>query len=73
MKPRSYALSKTTEKVIVTAKDIQTNADVEVVNPDHVIATIDDAKAKLVTDLTVEIGRGYRTIEEGTAEKTRLT
>jgi DNA-directed RNA polymerase subunit alpha len=53
----------------VTAKDIQTNADVEIVNPDHVIATIDDAKAKLVVDLSVEVGRGYRTIEEGTAKK----
>jgi DNA-directed RNA polymerase subunit alpha len=53
----------------VTAKDIQTNADVEIVNPEHVIATIDNAKAKLVMDLTVEIGRGYRTIEEGTAKK----
>lgn len=58
-----------TGKGVVTAKDIQTTADVEVVNPDHVIATIDDAKAKLVIDLTVEIGRGYRTIEEGTAKK----
>lgn len=56
-------------KGAVTAKDIQTNADVEVVNPDHVIATIDDAKGKLVMDLHVEIGRGYRTIEEGTAKK----
>lgn len=56
-------------KGIVTAKDIQTNADVEVVNPDQVIATIDDDKATLTIDLTVEIGRGYRTIEEGTAKK----
>ncbi|HSX37093.1 MAG TPA: DNA-directed RNA polymerase subunit alpha [Patescibacteria group bacterium] len=53
----------------VTAKDIQTNADAEVVNPDHVIATIDDAKGKLTMDLAVEVGRGYRTIEEGTARK----
>ena len=58
-----------TGKGSVTAKDIQTNADVEIVNPDHVIATIDDPKAKLVVDLTVEVGRGYRTIEEGTAKK----
>ena len=36
-----------TGKGPVTAKDIQTNADVEVVNPDHIIATIDDAKGKL--------------------------
>lgn len=53
----------------ITARDIETNADVEVVNPDHVIATVDDAKSKFVMDLTVEIGRGYRTIEEGTAKK----
>ncbi|MGC1177112.1 MAG: DNA-directed RNA polymerase subunit alpha [Candidatus Saccharimonadales bacterium] len=56
-------------KGTVIAKDIQTNADVEVVNPEHVIATIDDAKAKLVIDLSVEVGRGYRTIEEGTSRK----
>lgn len=56
-------------KGTVTAKDIQTNADVEIVNPDHVIATIDEAKAKLVIDLAVEVGRGYRTIEEGAARK----
>lgn len=56
-------------KGVVTGKDIQTNADVEVVNPDHIIATIDDAKGKLTMDLTVEVGRGYRTIEEGTARK----
>ncbi len=53
----------------VTAKDIQTNADVEIVNPSHVIATIDDAKGKMIMDLVVETGRGYRTIEEGSASK----
>lgn len=53
----------------VTAKDIETNADVEVVNPEQVIATIDDAKTKLVIDIVVEIGRGYRMIEESTAKK----
>jgi DNA-directed RNA polymerase subunit alpha len=58
-----------TGKGVVTAKDIQTNADVEIVNPEHVIATIDDEKGKLTVDLAVEIGRGYRTIEEGTAKK----
>jgi DNA-directed RNA polymerase subunit alpha len=56
-------------KGVVTAKDIQLNADVEVVNPEHVIATIDDDKATLTMDLTVEVGRGYRTIEESTAKK----
>ena len=53
----------------ITAKDIQVNADVEVVNPSHVIATVDDAKTKFVMDLIIEVGRGYRTIEETTAKK----
>jgi DNA-directed RNA polymerase subunit alpha len=53
----------------VTAKDIQVNADVEVVNPDQVIATIDDDKTTLTMDIVVEVGRGYRTIEENTAKK----
>lgn len=53
----------------ITAKDIQVNADVEVVNPEHIIATIDDDKASFVMDLVVESGRGYRTIEEGASRK----
>ncbi len=56
-------------KGVITAKDIQLNADVEVVNPDQVIATIDEDKASFVMDLVVETGRGYRTVEEGTAKK----
>jgi len=56
-------------KGVLTARDIQTNADVEVVNPDHIIATVDDDKANFTMDLTVEVGRGYRTIEEGAARK----
>ncbi len=53
----------------VTAKDIEANADIEIVNPEHVIATIDDDKAKLVIDFVVEVGRGYRSIEESTIRK----
>lgn len=56
-------------KGVVTAADIATNADVEVVNPEHVIATIDDDKASVVMDIVVEVGRGYRTIEETTSKK----
>lgn len=53
----------------VTAKDIETTADVEIVNPEHVIATLDSAKATFVMDLVVETGRGYRTIDESGARK----
>jgi DNA-directed RNA polymerase subunit alpha len=53
----------------LTAKDIVTNADVEVVNPDHFIATLDGAKAQLTIEIVVETGRGYRTIDESGARK----
>lgn len=49
---------------VITAGDIKTTADVEIVNPDQVIATIDDPKKSVLFDLVVESGRGYRTIEE---------
>lgn len=66
--PQNLRITKS-GKGVVTAKDIQTNADVEIVNPEQIIATIDDAKAKFTVDLVVEVGRGYRTIEESTAKK----
>lgn len=47
----------------VKASDIKTTADVEIVNGDQVIATIDDPKKTLVIDLVVDTGRGYLTIE----------
>ncbi len=56
-------------KGAITAKDITVNSDVEVVNPAHVIATLDDDKAKFVMDLVVETGRGYRTIDESATKK----
>jgi DNA-directed RNA polymerase subunit alpha len=48
----------------ITAGDIKTTADVEVINPEQVIATIDDPKKSVTIDFVVESGRGYRTIEE---------
>jgi DNA-directed RNA polymerase subunit alpha len=53
----------------VTGADIQTNADVEVANKNHVICTIDDDKASVTMDIVVEVGRGYRSIEESTLTK----
>jgi DNA-directed RNA polymerase subunit alpha len=43
---------------VVTAADIQTPHDVEIVNPAHVIATL-SAGAKLDMQIKVEKGRGY--------------
>lgn len=53
----------------VKAGDIKTTADVEIVNPEFVICTIDDPKASVVIDMVVESGRGYRTIEESGAKR----
>ena len=47
----------------VTAGDIKTTADVEIVNPDQIICNIDDPKKSIVIDFVVESGRGYQTIE----------
>lgn len=43
---------------IVTARDIQTPHDVEIINPDHVIATLSQG-GKLDMQIKVETGRGY--------------
>ncbi len=66
--PQRLRITKT-GKGVITAKDIALNADVEVVNPKHVIATVDGGSTKFVMDLVVEKGRGYRTIEETTHHK----
>ena len=53
----------------ITGADIQTTADVEVINPEHVIATVDDPKKAVTIDLVVEAGRGYQTIEESSVKR----
>lgn len=44
---------------IVRAGDIDWPAEVEVVNPEHVIATLDNDEARLEMDLWIGRGRGY--------------
>jgi DNA-directed RNA polymerase subunit alpha len=66
--PQTVRLTKT-GKGAITAKDIKVNADVEIVNPDQVIATIDDSKGSIALDISIEVGRGYRTIEEVSNQK----
>ena len=54
---------------VITAGDITASADVEIVNPEQVIATIDDPKKSIIFDLVIEAGRGYRTIEESSESR----
>ena len=53
----------------ITAADIKTTADVEVINPEQIIATIDDPKKSVIIDLVVEAGRGYQTIEDSSVKR----
>lgn len=48
----------------ITAADLKLTADVEVVNKDAVICTVDDPKASIKMHFVIESGRGYRTLEE---------
>ena len=43
----------------VTAADINCPGEIEIVNPELYLFTVDDAKTKLEIDMTVEKGRGY--------------
>jgi len=43
----------------VTAADIQVPAEVEIVNPDLYLFTVDDSRTRFELDMTVERGRGY--------------
>jgi len=54
---------------VVKAGDITTVNDVEVVNPDLVIANLDNSKAKLEMEIRIEQGRGYVPVESRGGEK----
>lgn len=43
----------------VTGADIQCPSDVEIVNPELHIATLNDESSRLTMEMTVEMGRGY--------------
>ena len=49
-------------KGVVTAGDIKVDSDVEILNPEHVIATLED-EATLKMELTADRGRGYVSAE----------
>ncbi len=57
------------DKGVVTAANIITDEQVQIINPEHIIATMTD-DVPFVVEMKVENGRGYRTWEEnGQIEK----
>ena len=54
---------------VVTAKDINFDSDIEVINPDQVIATLSGgADSKLEMELTITQGRGYVSADKNKSE-----
>ena len=54
---------------VVTGADIQADQDIEIMNPDQVIATLNGgADSKLYMELTITKGRGYVSAEKGKTE-----
>ena len=54
---------------VVKAGDIAASNDVEVVNPELVIANLDNSKVKFEMEMRVEQGRGYAPVENRGGEK----
>ena len=50
---------------IVSAGDIATSSDFDIVNPEQHLATVDSAKGSLTLELNVEPGKGYRPASSG--------
>jgi len=53
----------------ITAKDIETTSDVEIMNKDQLIATLADSKSKLEMEMVIEQGIGYSPMEERQTSK----
>ncbi len=66
--PQTLAIEKKS-KGEITAADIKTNSEVEIVNPDHYIATIDKSGVSFKGELVIETGRGYQTIDNTSHKK----
>ena len=55
---RQIATIRKYDAGVVTAADIQHSSDIEILNPDMYICTLDEG-AKLEMDITIGVGRGY--------------
>ena len=57
---------------VVTAADIHVDSDIEILNPDLVIATLSGAEARLDMELTITKGRGYVGSDKNKKEDTSI-
>lgn len=59
------------EKGVVTAANIITDESVQIINPEHIIATMTD-DVPFVVEMTVENGRGYRTSDDNAGKEREI-
>ncbi len=57
---------------VVRASDIQVDQDIEIMNPDQIIATVSGKKSKLYMELTITKGRGYVVAERNKRADTKI-
>src|SRR6266516_4781430 len=59
------------ERGVITAANIVSDEAVQIVNPEHIIATMTD-DVPFVVEMTVENGRGYRTADENAGKEREI-
>src|SRR5437588_7969195 len=65
--PRTIRIDRH-ERGVVTAANIITDEAVQIINPEHILATLTD-DVPFVMEMTVENGRGYRTSDENAGKE----
>src|SRR5947208_2896629 len=68
--PRTIRIDRH-ERGVVTAADIITDEAVQIINPEHILATLTD-DVPFVMEMTVENGRGYRTADENAGKEREI-
>src|ERR1700674_4750334 len=68
--PRTIRIDRH-ERGVVKGSDIITDEHVQIINPEHIIATLTD-DVPFVVEMTVENGRGYRTADENAGKEREI-
>jgi DNA-directed RNA polymerase subunit alpha len=68
--PRTIRIDRH-ERGVVTAANIITDEAIQIINPEHIIATLTD-DVPFVVEMTIENGRGYRTADENAGKEREI-
>jgi DNA-directed RNA polymerase subunit alpha len=68
--PRTIRIDRH-ERGVVKGADVITDEAVQIINPEHIIATLTD-DVPFVVEMTVENGRGYRTADENVEQEREI-